>query len=643
MRPLTHSRIFAVTFLLALLFTTSFPAFGTEPIRPKSNLYLLTIAVSPVSDSPRSSTEADEFQRTYLLASKNLYAHIFTTALRGESCSKETVLAAIYALASKATPEDSFVFYYSGSEHSTAEGTPAFQCYPTGTPSDDSISLYELWAATDAVACLTHTYIYIPHARSNFLTLLASLNNPPADIHRPIARKYTYISESLPQSTTNLPRSPLSDFLNTRLQNLTSPSNLDNRVLTNTELMRDVLRSYDHFCRIAEVDGPAGPILNTNAPETPIASVLPITPAIDVQAIHLTPADILERSGSTANISVAVSDDDIGSIKDVSVNGVVTRYREDSKTYDCILHNVTPGVYHVSIQITLLDDTTAVKELDITTTDPQAPHLLIGRRLALLIDSSVYDDSAFTALFSPPHDVDALGEVLRSNYGFTTTTIRGVSATQETILNELNKYLLDLPLNADDQFIFYYSGHGVFKPGTELGAIVAKNSRSADRNLISYVKHSDIRDALLHYRCNQVLVILDSCASGAFDPRVMRRLSQTNISSFNNIYQYGPFATPIASQEDIARRINPYIKVPSRKYLTSSSSDFEGDADDVSPFTRELVRILSLRPADGFISFDSIRDDLVFHHGYLGDSFARNEILEDQGGSFFFVWKDTQE
>lgn len=116
------------------------------------------------------------------------------------------------------------------------------------------------------------------------------------------------------------------------------------------------------------------------------------------------------------------------------------------------------------------------------------------------------------------NDARAVADTLRHKYGFKTTTL--INATRYEILSALNKLRENLTKN--DNLLIYYAGHGELDEVNMRGhwlPVDAEPENSA--NWISNVAITDILNAMA---AKQILVVSDSCYSGALTRSALARL-----------------------------------------------------------------------------------------------------------------------
>ncbi|MDH3596731.1 MAG: SUMF1/EgtB/PvdO family nonheme iron enzyme [Rhodospirillales bacterium] len=131
-----------------------------------------------------------------------------------------------------------------------------------------------------------------------------------------------------------------------------------------------------------------------------------------------------------------------------------------------------------------------------------------GEYHALLIANEKYRH--WKPLKTPHEDVADLEKILRERYGFKTKVIK--DATRNDIVDELEA--LKRRLTERDNLLIYYAGHGKIRQdgGYWIGVDASKESRS---RWLHYVTISDLLDVEAGMKARHVLVIADSCYSGA--------------------------------------------------------------------------------------------------------------------------------
>ena len=151
-----------------------------------------------------------------------------------------------------------------------------------------------------------------------------------------------------------------------------------------------------------------------------------------------------------------------------------------------------------------------------------ANNVNFGTYNALIIGNNQYYQ--LPNLETAINDARATGRLLQEKYGFNTTLL--IDANRYEILSALNK--MREQLSANDNLLIYYAGHG------ELDAI---NSRghwlpvdAQPDNPANWISSTAITDMLNTIQAKQILVVADSCYSGAMTRTSISKLP-TDIST----------------------------------------------------------------------------------------------------------------
>ncbi|MCC7052066.1 MAG: caspase family protein [Gemmatimonadaceae bacterium] len=176
------------------------------------------------------------------------------------------------------------------------------------------------------------------------------------------------------------------------------------------------------------------------------------------------------------------------------------------------------------------------------------------------------------ALRTAVNDARRLGEVLASEHGYDIVSLLDEEATQARITAVLTQ---ELParLGPDDRVLFYFAGHGVARDGDEgpNGYLLPIDASRADD--ATFLDMPLVHDALLALPCRHMLVILDSCFSGAFRWSGVRDVDEE---------------PGVVHQEKYER----YVRDPAWQVITSASQDQKA-LDQLSSGA------LGSRPGDG--------------------------------------------
>ena len=145
-----------------------------------------------------------------------------------------------------------------------------------------------------------------------------------------------------------------------------------------------------------------------------------------------------------------------------------------------------------------------------------APRVDFGNYHALVIGNNDY--RSLPDLATPANDATELARLLERRYGFRTTVL--LNADRYQILSALNA--LREKLNADDNLLIYYAGHGELDEVNQRGHWLPVDAeRDSTANWIPTTAVTDVINIM---RAKQVMLIVDSCYSGALTRSSVGRL-----------------------------------------------------------------------------------------------------------------------
>ncbi len=173
---------------------------------------------------------------------------------------------------------------------------------------------------------------------------------------------------------------------------------------------------------------------------------------------------------------------------------------------------VTPG--QTEATLTVIDDTGVASERRIAVQPPTAVAPAVatpdGRKIALMIAVDSYRNPEIPALGTPAADIAEVGRALNERLGYETRVLR--NPTKAQIADALRR--LGREVTEQDQVMVYYAGHGYELAETGTGYwLPADADTDSARN---WVSNNDIARFLNRMPAKQVLLVSDSCYSGAF-------------------------------------------------------------------------------------------------------------------------------
>lgn len=158
------------------------------------------------------------------------------------------------------------------------------------------------------------------------------------------------------------------------------------------------------------------------------------------------------------------------------------------------------------------------------TTEPSKPNKItepvsieFGRYHALIIGNNRYTN--FPQLESAVNDAKVVDHVLKTKYGFKTTLL--LNADRYSILSALSE--LRKQLSAKDNLLIYYAGHGELDNSNERGHWLPIDAEP--NNPANWISNTDITDIINTIAAKHVMVVADSCYSGALTRSALARLA----------------------------------------------------------------------------------------------------------------------
>jgi TPR repeat protein len=143
--------------------------------------------------------------------------------------------------------------------------------------------------------------------------------------------------------------------------------------------------------------------------------------------------------------------------------------------------------------------------------------LPLGNYHALIIGNNKYQ--YWPKLITAVNDAKAVDELLRQRYGYKTTVL--LNATRYQILETLNE--LRKRLTEKDNLLIYYAGHGEFDKVNQRGQWVPVDA--SEESTTNWIPNIQITDILNTMSSKHILVVADSCYSGAMTRSSFTRLA----------------------------------------------------------------------------------------------------------------------
>ncbi len=259
------------------------------------------------------------------------------------------------------------------------------------------------------------------------------------------------------------------------------------------------------------------------------------------------------------------------------------------------------GVNRIEVVALTRDNRQHSKVVEITYSGDPSSLEGQGKRYALLIGNQTYGGATgMPPLATPIADVDALAEVLTRRYGFVTEAALPKGGVLPLVLKDATRGQIETALfqlsqiaGAADQVLIYYGGHGVFEQVTGTAFWVPSDAVAGVPP--SYLSASGISEALLRLQAGSVIVISDSCYSGA----LMRGAETAE-----------DFAA--LTEADRARVLAHLAEKRSRVLISSGANEpvADGGGEGHSIFARALLT--GLEEAKGPMAAQEVFDDYVY-------------------------------
>jgi WD40 repeat protein len=222
---------------------------------------------------------------------------------------------------------------------------------------------------------------------------------------------------------------------------------------------------------------------------------------------------------------------------------------------------------------------------------------------ALIIGNNNY--GSFRQLATAIKDAEDVESILRETYGFKTKLLK--DARREQIMGEINRYRRELDENSS--LLIYYAGHGFKDDKVQKAYWLPVDATQEDTT--NWVSADDITSSLKGMAARHVIVISDSCYSGAI-PR-SGEVVGTGRHSERETYlikmMSGTSRTFIASggDEPVEDRSRNGHSVFANAFLRGLK-EFEWDVFTAQELFQEYIRIPVAGNSDQTPEFDALRN-----------------------------------
>lgn len=208
---------------------------------------------------------------------------------------------------------------------------------------------------------------------------------------------------------------------------------------------------------------------------------------------------------------------------------------------------------------------------------------------AIIFATNIYD--SFSELVNPVIDATTIAEELHSNYFVQTELV--VNSTLKETIEKIREYA-KLNYNKNDNLLILFAGHGIYDEVFKEGYVISRDSKFDDIAKTSYLSHSNLRTMINNIPCNHILLVMDVCFGGTFDPLIASK-SRAVVDMYNEV-----------SNDEFIQRKKKY---KTRLYLTSGGKEYvpDGRPGHHSPFARKFLEALrNYGGNDGILTMNEI-------------------------------------
>ncbi len=233
---------------------------------------------------------------------------------------------------------------------------------------------------------------------------------------------------------------------------------------------------------------------------------------------------------------------------------------------------------------------------------PTTNHLLV-------IGINAYSNG-IPSLNNAVKDAKAFEALLKRKYDFkeeNITSLYDKDATRDNIFDAFDNIIAQL--TADDNLVFYFSGHGELIETTNQGYWIPIEARANKRG--SYLINTEIKNFVAACKARHIFGIVDACYSGSLLRKINNPLLQK------------------------------YYTRPSRRIMTSGQLEPvpDGLPNNHSPFAAALLNALAYNQKP-YLSASALWQEM--QEGLAANSFASAQFetmhgVGHQGGDFFFL------
>lgn len=293
--------------------------------------------------------------------------------------------------------------------------------------------------------------------------------------------------------------------------------------------------------------------------------------------------------------------------------------------------NLRSGANTINIVALTRDDRLLQRELEVVFEGDVKALRGAGRNYAVIIANAGYETTTgFGPLVTPHADADALEAVLVEDYGYSTEVVMSDGRTVNLSLRDATArdismalYHVGLAAGPEDTVLIFYAGHGIFEPMTTTAFWVPVDAVAGVPP--TYVSASSISEAIARMQSKKVILVSDSCFSGAL-------LRGGDVAASGGA----------AISEDRVKTLLALANGKTRLLLSSGNNEpvTDGGGSGHSIFARALLDGLTSMEHDQFTArelFDRFIVERVIANSQQEPQWRPLEDVGHEGGDIVFV------
>lgn len=168
----------------------------------------------------------------------------------------------------------------------------------------------------------------------------------------------------------------------------------------------------------------------------------------------------------------------------------------------------------------------------------------IKRKFVVLFGLDQYADQSIPSLVNAISDAEGVGKLFADKLGYEIRVVK--NATRADMIRTLNQ--LSIEMGSDDSVAIYYAGHGYMNKKSGVGYWIPADASAKDP--ASWISNESISEMLSGIGSKQIIMISDSCYSGAFTKE--QQIGASNVNPDNILTKRSVVAMSSGGDEPVA-------------------------------------------------------------------------------------------